>query len=47
MNDYGFKPRMLWQINSETGTEPAFGDVYDPLSGPCKGNSNCLIGAST
>lgn len=47
MNDYGLKPWTLLGMTTSLGIEPAPGDVYDPLAGPCKGNSNCLIGAET
>jgi len=26
------------------GTEPMLGDMYNPMAGPCKGNSNCEKG---
>ncbi len=45
MNDYGFKTRILWQIGNEPGTEPVFGDVYNPMDGVCKGNTNCNLAA--
>ena len=44
LNDYGFKTRFLWQLGNEQGTIPMYGDVYDPLAGPCRGNSNCMKG---
>jgi len=44
LNDYGFKPSILWNIGNRLGTEPKFGDIYNPLAGPCKGNSNCGLG---
>ncbi len=47
LNDYGLKPYTLLGMTSAYGIEPAEGDVYDPLGGVCKGNSNCLIGAET
>ena len=45
LNDYGFKPWFTWLYGQQYGTEPAHGDVYSPLAGPCKGNSNCNLGA--
>jgi len=47
MSDYGFKPWTLVNININLGIEPAEGDVYNPLGGPCKGNSNCMLGEAT
>jgi sodium/potassium-transporting ATPase subunit alpha len=46
LNDYGFKPRLLWQIGNVKGTPPSFGDIYNPLAGLCQGNTNCDKGLS-
>ena len=47
LNDYGIKPATLIGLTTKLGIEPALGDSYDPLGGPCKGNSNCLLGLET
>ncbi len=44
INDYVVKPRTLWLIGTELGTAPKVGDVYNPMAGPCLGNSNCNEG---
>jgi len=44
LNDYGFKPWILWELANIVGTPPKFGDVYNPMAGPCKGNSICEAG---
>ena len=47
LNDYGLKPWTLLGLTTALGIEPAPGDVYNPLDGVCKGNSNCLKGDLT
>ena len=47
LNDYGIKPATLLGLTTNYGIQPAEGDIYNPLAGICKGNSNCLIGAET
>ena len=41
MNDYGFKPYVLFGLTTQEGVEPKTGDVYNPLNANGrKGNTN-------
>jgi sodium/potassium-transporting ATPase subunit alpha len=46
LSDYGFKPLTLIGLAPSIGTVPGKGDVYNPLGGPCKGNTECEKGKS-
>ena len=43
MNDYGYKPGVLFGLAAEDGWKPADGDVYDPNL-ESRGNSNFISG---